>query len=427
MLEDVKTKGKRLSKKNLNQEQMKEFDFQLANIRRGVVEIVPEDELEAKLVKSILTKTPLRVKLGIDPTAPDIHLGHTVVLQKLKTFQELGHQVQLVIGDFTGKIGDPSGRSDTRKQLTTEEVEYNAQTYLDQVEKILDKSKISLNFNSKWLSELKFEDVIRLAGQMTVARMLEREDFHKRYTTQQAISLHEFFYPLMQGYDSVALESDIELGGTDQKFNLLMGRTLQREFGQEEQIAIMTPLLEGLDGVKKMSKSLGNYIGIDEDPKDIYGKGMSIPDELMLKYYELVTDLTLDDLEKLKKGLADQSIHPRDAKMNLAYSLVAKYAGEDAAREAQDNFVKIFQANQLPSDIEEIAVNHESLDENGEIWVAKLLAELGLVKSNGEGRRMVEQGAVRINEEKIEDASMNVKVESGMILQVGKRKFAKIK
>jgi tyrosyl-tRNA synthetase len=415
------------NKQELDLDVLKELERQLLHIKRGVVEIVPEVELEQKLLKSIITKTPLKVKLGIDPTAPDIHLGHTVVLQKLKTFQELGHQVQLVIGDFTGRIGDPTGRSEARKQLTTEQVTYNAETYLQQVEKIIDKEKINLSFNSSWLAPLNFEEIIRLAGQITVARMLEREDFHKRYSSQLPISVHEFFYPLMQGYDSVALESDIELGGTDQKFNLLMGRTLQKEFGQQPQIAIMTPLLEGLDGVKKMSKSLGNYIGIDEDPKDIYGKAMSIADELMLKYFELVTDVSIDELAELKQGLDNGNIHPRDAKMKLAFNLVEKYYNTQTAIEAQDHFKSVFQNNQLPSDIEVKELSAERLDGEGRVWIAKLIHELGLVGSSGEGKRMVTQGAVKINEEKIDDVNMMVTPKSDMIIQVGKRKFAKIK
>jgi len=415
------------NKQELDLDVLKELERQLLHIKRGVVEIVPEVELEQKLLKSIITKTPLKVKLGIDPTAPDIHLGHTVVLQKLKTFQELGHQVQLVIGDFTGRIGDPTGRSEARKQLTTEQVTYNAETYLQQVEKIIDKEKINLSFNSSWLAPLNFEEIIRLAGQITVARMLEREDFHKRYSSQLPISVHEFFYPLMQGYDSVALESDIELGGTDQKFNLLMGRTLQKEFGQQPQIAIMTPLLEGLDGVKKMSKSLGNYIGIDEDPKDIYGKAMSIADELMLKYFELVTDVSIDELAELKQGLDNGNIHPRDAKMKLAFNLVEKYYNTQTAIEAQDHFKSVFQNNQLPSDIEVKELSAEILDGEGRVWIAKLIHELGLVGSSGEGKRMVTQGAVKINEEKIDDVNMMVTPKSDMIIQVGKRKFAKIK
>ncbi len=411
----------------LSPEVQQELERQLAHIKRGVAEVIPEEELVKKLIKSITTKTPLKVKLGIDPTAPDIHLGHTVVLQKLKTFQELGHTVQLLIGDFTGRIGDPTGRSEARKQLTEEEVQYNAATYLEQVEKILDKDKITLLFNSKWLAPLNFEQIIRLGSQMTVARMLEREDFHKRYTSQQPISVHEFFYPLMQGYDSVAMETDIELGGTDQTFNLLMGRTLQKEFGQEPQIAITTPLLEGLDGVKKMGKSAGNYIGIDEAPRDIYGKSMSIPDELMIKYYELVTDVSLEELEQLKRGLSDGTIHPRDAKMKLAFHLTAKYHNEAAAEEAEANFKSVFQNHQLPTDIEEKSVPQGILNEQGEVWIAKLLLELGLVASSGEGRRMVQQGAVKIDEQKVEDANLELEPKSGMIIQVGKRKYVKIK
>lgn len=287
----------------LNAAQQAEVERQIQVISRGVVEIVPEDELKQKVIKSVVTGKPLKVKLGLDPSAPDIHVGHTVVMQKLRQFQELGHQVQLIIGDFTGRIGDPTGKSETRKQLTEEDVQRNAETYRQQIFKILDPDKTQVNFNSEWLAPMTFADVVKLSAKVTVARMLERDDFTKRYTTGQPISIHEFFYPLMQGMDSVALESDIELGGTDQKFNLLMGRTLQKEYGKDTQVAIMTPIIEGLDGVQKMSKSLGNYIGIDEAPNEIYGKAMSVPDELMTKYYELVTDLSLEEFAALREGL----------------------------------------------------------------------------------------------------------------------------
>lgn len=410
----------------LTREQQEEINRQLEVIRRGVVEIVPEDELKQKLIESVTGGRPLRVKLGLDPTAPDIHVGHTVVLHKLRQFQELGHEVQLIIGDFTGRIGDPTGKSETRKQLSEEDVKRNAETYQKQIFKILHPEKTTVYYNSQWLNPLNFADVIKLAAHVTVARMLERDDFTKRYSSGQPISIHEFFYPLMQGYDSVALKSDVELGGTDQKFNLLMGRTLQKEYGVPTQVAIMLPLLEGLDGVQKMSKSLGNYIGIDEQPNDIYGKAMSIPDELMLKYFELATDISLDDLKALQAGLADGSVHPRDAKMKLAYTFVRMYHGEAAAEEAQRHFVTVFQKRAVPEDIQEVELPKSRLD-NGSIRLVNLLVTLGLQASNGEAKRSITQGAVKINEQKVTDPNAVVTVEDGDILQVGKRKFVKVK
>lgn len=410
----------------LSPEQEQEVARQLAILKRGTVEVIPEDDLVKKLRKSIFTQKPLKVKLGLDPSAPDIHIGHTVVLQKLKQFQDLGHQVQLVIGDFTGRIGDPTGKSETRKQLTEDEVKANADTYVKQFAKVLDTSKIEVHFNSTWLAPLKFEDVIRLAAQTTVARMLERDDFQKRYTTEQPISIHEFFYPLMQGYDSVALTSDIELGGTDQKFNLLMGRTLQKEYGQDQQIVLMMPLLVGLDGEKKMSKSLGNYIGVDEAPNEIYGKSMSIPDELMPTYYELATDLSIEEVLSLTEGFKNGNIHPRDAKMRLAFTFVKMYHGEAAAREAEEYFKTVFQQRKLPDDIEQHEITVEMLTD-GKIGILSLLTSLNLVPSNAEARRMIQQGAVKINEVRVEDVNTMITPEDEMILQVGKRKFAQLK
>ncbi|RKD27025.1 tyrosine--tRNA ligase [Ammoniphilus oxalaticus] len=416
----------RLTEKvQLTAEQEQEVERQLAIIRRGVAEIVPEDELAAKVVRSVATGKPLKIKLGLDPSAPDLHVGHTVVLHKLRQFQELGHTIQLLIGDFTGQIGDPSGRSETRKPLTEEDVKRNAQTYVDQFAKVMDVSKLEVYYNSAWLASLNFADVVRLAAKSTVARMLERDDFSKRYQTNQPISIHEFFYPLMQGYDSVALESDIELGGTDQKFNLLMGRQLQREYGKEEQVAIMMPLLEGLDGVQKMSKSLGNYIGIAEQPQEIYGKTMSVPDELMVKYYELVTDLTNEEIATLRQGIEDGSVHPRDAKMNLAKRFVDMFYGEQEAQAAEEQFKRVFQQRALPTDIPTVNIATADL-ENNQIWVVKLLQDLSLTASSGEARRMIQQGAVRINEQRIEDVQEQVTVEQDMVVQVGRRKFAKV-
>lgn len=410
----------------LTSAQQAEVERQLAVIRRGVVEIVPEDDLKQKVIQSVVTGVPLKVKIGLDPSSPDIHVGHTVALQKLRQFQDLGHEIQLVIGDFTGMIGDPTGKSETRKQLTREEVLANAETYQNQASKILDPDKMKVYYNSEWLAKLTFADVVGLASHMTVARMLERDDFSKRYHGGQAIHVHEFFYPLMQGYDSVALESDIELGGTDQKFNLLMGRTLQREYGKGLQIAIMTPLLEGLDGVQKMSKSLGNYIGIDEEANDIYGKAMSIPDELMLKYYELATDISNEELAELRDGLASGSVHPRDAKMRLARTFVRMYHDEEAAAAAEQHFVTVFQQRALPDDIEEKTVPADLLEE-GKVRLTRLLVEFGLCASGGEARRSMQQGAVRINEEKVTDALFEYAPADGDVIQVGKRKFVKVR
>lgn len=395
---------------------------QLKLIRRGVAEILPEEDLVKKLEKSVKTNTPLKVKLGLDPTAPDIHLGHTVVLRKLKQFQDLGHEITIIIGDFTGRIGDPTGRSVTRKQLTDEEIVHNAKTYQEQIFKILDPEKTIVKFNSEWLSKLNFADVIRLAASYTVARMLEREDFKNRYVNNQPISVHEFLYPLMQGYDSIALGADIEFGGTDQTFNLLMGRHLQEHNHQEPQVAITMPILEGLDGVQKMSKSLGNYIGIDEDPKEIYGKSMSIPDELMERYYTLVTEVSVEEIASIMNDWKSGAKHPRDLKMNLAFAITQLYCGEEAAQHAQEEFIKVFQKKDLPDEIEEKEWPGE---ENQPL--PSLLVALGLASSTSEARRSIEQGAVKINMEPIKEVKAEIKKELGMIIQVGKRKFCKIK
>ncbi len=412
--------------KQLTVEQQSEVDRQLYILRRGTAEIVPEEELCSKLARSVVSGEPMKIKLGLDPSAPDIHIGHTVVLHKLRQFQELGHRVQLLIGDFTGRIGDPTGKSETRKQLTEEDVQRNARTYKEQIFKILDQDKTEVVYNSTWLAPLNFADVVSLAAKITVARMLERDDFTKRYTTGQPISIHEFFYPLMQGYDSVALETDVELGGTDQKFNLLMGRTLQKEYGKDAQVTITMPLLEGLDGVQKMSKSLGNYIGINELPKEIYGKAMSVPDELMLKYYELATDIGMEELERLRAGVADGSVHPRDAKMRLARTFVQMYHGEEAAKEAEQHFVTVFQQRALPDEIEEYSVPQNEL-EDGKIRLVKLLVLSGLQPSGAEARRTVQGGGVKINEEKQTDPNAELSVRDGDIVQVGKRKFIRLK
>lgn len=405
----------------LTSDQEKEMKRQLASYRQGVQDIIPTEELAEKIAKSIVTNTPLKVKLGLDPSAPDVHLGHTVVLNKLRQFQENGHTIQLIIGDFTGKIGDPTGKSSVRKQLTDEEVKENAKTYFEQFGKVLDMEKVELHYNSKWLSSLSFEDVIGLAGKITVARLLERDDFEERLAYGKSISLHEFFYPLMQGYDSVMLEADIELGGTDQHFNILMGRHYQEKFGKEKQIAILMPLLEGLDGVEKMSKSKKNYIGIDENPNEMYGKAMSIPDPLMSKYFELITDLEPAEIAQIKKDLHAGSLHPRDAKMLLAKTIVRMYHGESEAEKAEQHFITIFQKGALPADIPTIhwtGKNPESL--------VQLLVDLHLLTSKSEAKRMIQNSGVRINGEKVEDIELEVTIHHELIIQVGKRKFVKL-
>jgi tyrosyl-tRNA synthetase len=405
--------------------QQAEWQQQWETISRGVVEIVPEDEMKAKLAQSIASGQPLNIKLGLDPTAPDIHIGHTVVLHKLRQFQQFGHRVQLLIGDFTGRIGDPTGKSETRKQLTEEDVQRNAETYRKQIFKILDPACTEVVFNSTWLSKLNFADVVQLSAKVTVARMLERDDFSKRYQTNQPISIHEFFYPLMQGYDSVALSSDVELGGTDQKFNLLMGRTLQKEYGQAQQVTMMTPLLEGLDGVQKMSKSLGNYIGIDEEPNQMYGKSMSIPDELMLKYFQLATSLSNEELKAMEAGWEAGTLHPRDLKMKLAYTIVEMYHGAEAAAEAEQYFKTVFQQRALPTDIEEVELAAQVLADG--LKMAQLLVTVGLQQSTSEARRSIQQGAVKVNEQKVDDPNAVLDEYDGAIVQVGKRKIVKLK
>ncbi|HHW42551.1 tyrosine--tRNA ligase [Desulfofundulus thermobenzoicus] len=400
-------------------------DRQLEIIRRGAAEIIAEEELAQKLKRSITTGRPLKIKLGLDPTAPDIHLGHTVVLQKVRQFQELGHETIIILGDYTARIGDPTGKSETRKQLSEEEVLTNARTYEKQIYKILDPARTRLVFNSQWLAPLNFAQVIELAAKYTVARMLEREDFARRFREGLPISIHEFFYPLMQGYDSVALEADVELGGTDQKFNLLMGRTLQREYGQEPQVALMMPILEGLDGVHKMSKSLGNYIGIDEPPREMYGKTMSLPDKLMLRYFELVTPVPLEELRHISAGLADGILHPRDVKMRLAREIVSFYHGKEAAARAEEEFKRVFQQHDLPDEIAPFQVEPGIL-EDGAIWLPRLLHLAGLVSSTSEGRRMIQQGGVKVDGEKVGDPNYQLVPVDGMVIRVGKRKFVRL-
>ncbi len=389
-------------------------DQQLARIRRGAAEIVVETELRAKLERSLRSATPLKVKLGLDPTAPDLHLGHTVVLQKLRDFQDLGHQVIIIIGDFTGMIGDPTGRSETRRPLTWDEIRENAETYKAQLGKVLDMGRTQVRFNSEWLGPLSFEQIIRETAHLTVARILQREDFAARYAAGRPISLHEFLYPLAQGYDSVALRADVELGGTDQTFNLLVGRDLQRAHGQEPQVALTVPILEGLDGVQKMSKSLGNYVSINEPPADIYGKLMSVSDALMFRYFELATRVPEEELAELRR------LHPMDAKKRLARTVTAMYQGEAAAAAAEAHFARVVQNKELP---ESIDVIHLSTPSDGEpAW--KIIVQAGMAPSNSEARRLIQQGAVEFDGARISDPNQKVMV-SGLsrLLQVGKRKF----
>lgn len=395
---------------------------QMAVIKRGAVEILVEKELEQKLEKSLSSGVPLKIKAGFDPTAPDLHLGHTVLIHKLRQFQQLGHEINFLIGDFTGMIGDPTGKSETRKVLTREDVLRNAETYKEQVFKILDPEKTKVVFNSDWLNELGCGGMIALASKYTVARMLERDDFHKRYTTQQPIAIHEFLYPLIQGYDSVALKSDLELGGTDQKFNLLMGRELQREWGQSPQCVLTMPLLEGLDGVNKMSKSLGNYIGINEPADEIFGKLMSISDDLMIRYYELLSDMPLSELEKLKNGLKDRSLHPMAVKKALGREIVSRFHGAGTGEIAEENFVKRFKENEIPDEMPQ--VNYSLAD--GGVLLAKAMTEAGLTKSNGEGRRNIDGGGVKLNGEKVSDTNLELTVAGDYIVQIGKRRFARV-
>lgn len=401
------------------------IDEQIKIISKGADEIIDIEDLKGKLKKSQKEGRPLRVKLGLDPTAPDIHLGHAVVLRKIKQLQDLGHKAIIIIGDFTGMIGDPSGRSKTRPALTKEEVLENARTYQEQIFKVIDRDKTEVRFNSEWLGALNFSDVIVLASRHTVARMLEREDFKKRFEEHESIGIHEFFYPLMQGYDSVAIEADIELGGTDQRFNLLMGRTIQRDYGQESQVALMMPLLEGTDGVEKMSKSLGNYIGIYEEPNEMYGKVMSIPDDLMLKYYELATDIHPDEISKIKMGLEDGSYHPRDAKMRLAREITALYHSQEAAQKAEEQFKAVFQKGGMPDEIPTFDVPQDIISQEG-VDMTRLIVEAGLAPSTSQARRLIGQGAVRVNGEKTNELK-NPSLKDQDVVQVGKRNFIRIR
>ncbi len=397
---------------------MSELSRQLDLMLRGVVEVIHQGELESKLTRSLKEHRPLRVKAGFDPTAPDLHLGHTVLIHKLKHFQDLGHQVIFLIGDFTGMIGDPTGVSETRKALTKEQVQENAKTYQRQIFKILDPQKTLIEFNSRWMGPMTADGLIQLAAHYRVARMMERDDFQKRFQEQKPISVHEFLYPLVQGYDSVALKSDIELGGTDQKFNLLVGRDLQRDYGLEPQVVVTMPLLEGIDGIKKMSKSVGNYIALEDNPGDMFGKIMSISDDLMVRYYEL---LTTEDLAKVKAA------HPMEAKQQLAQRLVMRYHGEEAARKAREGFQQKFQEKEFPNEPDvRLCLTKIDLKGDGTISLTDLVAKTGLVPSKSEARRLIIQGGLEVNGQKQTDANavLTLVVGQAYQLKVGRRKFA---
>ncbi len=391
---------------------------QISILTRATVDLISIEELEKKLIQSQKENRPLRIKAGFDPTAPDIHLGHTILIQKLKQFQDLGHEVYLLIGDFTGMIGDPSGKSETRPPLSKEEVLANAETYKQQIFKILDQKRTKIVFNSSWMKNMTAIDLIKLCSHYTVARMLERDDFQKRFSGGKPISIHEFLYPLIQGYDSIVLKADIEIGGTDQKFNLLVGRALQRDFDQVPQVVITMPLLEGLDGIQKMSKSLNNYIGITESPKEIFGKIMSISDELMFRYYELLSILSPEEIRRIKEG----SLHPKEAKKQLAIEIVARFHSMGQARQAAEEFERMFRYKQEPTKVEEINIYFPEK----KIWLPKLLQLAGLVQSSSEGKRIIQQGGVKVDRNKVSSLEMELYIGNTYLLQVGKRHFKKV-
>jgi len=407
---------------------MKSIEEQFEYLKKGCVEIIQEGELKAKLKRSLEEKKALKVKLGFDPTAPDIHLGHTVVIRKMKHFQDLGHDVIFLIGDFTGLIGDPSGRSATRPPMTREQIKQNAETYKSQIFKILDPEKTIIDFNSRWLGKLTSFEIIKLASKYTVARILERDDFSNRLKKGLPISVHEILYPIMQAYDSVALKADVELGGTDQKFNLLVGREIQRGFQQEPQVIITMPLLEGLDGVEKMSKTLNNHVGITEPPGEIYGKIMSISDPLMFRYYELLTDEPLMQIEKLKREVKENKIHPKDLKSQLGQTIVSDFWGEEEAKKAVQEFERVFKHKEVPEKIEEIEIRSGEAKRIEDISLIELLVDRSIFSSRGEAKRMIRQGGVYIDGQRIEDISIKIDLtqKSEFILKIGKRKFYKL-
>ncbi len=393
---------------------------QLKIIARGTVDLIPLEELRAKLQRSYETGKPLRIKQGFDPTAPDIHLGHTVGLRKLRQFQELGHQVVVIIGDYTGMVGDPSEKNSTRPRLTHEQVMENAKTYEKQFLKILDPEKTEIRYNGEWFSRMSFAEIMELASKFTVARMLERDDFARRYANQHPISIHEFFYPLMQGYDSVMVQADVEIGATEQKFNLVIGRQIQKEYGQEPQIVLTLPVLEGIDGVQRMSKSLGNYIGIDEPPEEMFGKTMRIPDNLIYSYFELVTDVSLDELQQIKQQLEDPSVNPVTLKRRLARTIVRMYHGEKAAEEAEAHFDLVHKQKEVPDDIPEYRLPSEPKR------LIDVMVEAGLVGGKSEARRLIRQGGVKLDGQPVKDELLELKSDGEKVLKVGKRKFLKL-
>jgi tyrosyl-tRNA synthetase len=399
------------------------IDEQIAYLTKGTVDVVRVEELRGKLERSAKTGKPLRVKVGFDPSAPDIHLGHTVVMRKMKHFQDLGHTVYFLIGDFTGLIGDPSGKSKTRPQLTREQIEENAETYKEQVFKILDPEKTEVPFNSSWLNNLNGEAMVRLTAKYTVARMLERDDFKRRYEAQEPIAIHEFLYPLAQAYDSVHLEADFELGGTDQTFNLLVGRDIMREYGLEPQVIMTVPLLEGTDGMEKMSKSLDNYVGVTEPSKEMYGKLMSISDELMFRYYELLTDMSLAEIEKLRKQIKAGKIHPKRAKMDLAHQIVADFHSRAEAEQAEEAFEAVFRKGELPEDMPEYRLPQGAKT----VMLSRLMVDAGLVSSKSEAGRLITQGAVQIDGDRVPaDRELAIESSGSFVLKVGKRRFCRV-
>ena len=417
-----------MDKTEYSQEIIKEVQHQMAIIKRGVVELLPEDEFERKLAESIKTGKPLRIKQGFDPTAPDIHLGHTVGIRKLKQFQDLGHKVVLIIGDYTSLIGDPSGRSDTRPILSYEDIMKNAETYQDQFFNILDRDKCEVHFNGEWFAKMDFREFMNLTTRFTVARILERDDFEKRFKANSPISMHELFYPIMQAYDSVAIKSDLELGGTEQKFNLLAGRNLQESFSQAPQCVLTLPILVGLDGERKMSKSLGNYIGIDESAKEIFGKAMSIPDELIYQYFEMVTDVPAERLTQIKAELDAGNTNPMLLKKDLAATLVDMYHESGAGQNAREEFERVFSQGKLPDDIPEMrskGIIDLGFDPTN-IYLVGLIAKAGLAKSNGEARKLIQGGGVSLNSEKVTDTNLEFSLKEETILKVGKRRFLKL-
>ncbi len=395
---------------------------ELSILTRSAVDVISIEELEKKLIESQKKNRPLRVKAGFDPTAPDIHLGHTVLIEKLRQFQEFGHEVYFLVGDFTGMIGDPSGRSETRRPLSKEEVLANAETYKKQIFKILDPRKTKIVFNSSWMEKMTATELIKLCSHYTVARMLERDDFQKRFSTGKSISIHEFIYPLIQGYDSVVLNADVEIGGTDQIFNLLVGRELQRDFHQEPQVVITMPLLEGLDGVQKMSKSLNNYIGITESPKEMFGKIMSISDELMFRYYELLSTLDPKEIEKIKEGVKEGRLHPKDIKKKLAIEIISRFHSPSEAIQAAEEFERVFKYKEEPEEIEEIDIYLSQK----KIWLPKLLQLVGLTQSSSEGKRIIQQGGVKVNRQRVSSLEMELSTGNTYLLQVGKRRFKRV-